>query len=174
MGVTIFFGDERISSKGIAKEQTENHNMPEELHHIVDYTRHGISRPKVWNKPKAKTYDINTLSFGAYYQPMLEHIDKKVYMESLGLDGDMKKRVEMFTLLSRNTVELPTSREVSQMSCADLNEGPLRLTNFMNTFRAKQLRDRNSKSAETVNTKRTSTLVRDQYINMISQLHNEG
>merc|ERR1711892_422438 len=150
-------------------------------------TKEFPQRALPWNKQKTKTYDINTLSFGAYYQPMLEHIDKKVYMESLGLDGDMKKRVEMFTLLSRNTVVLPTSSEVSQMSCADLNEGPLRLTNFMNTFRAKQLRERNtkivrvkcamnrnSKSAETVNTKRTSTLVRDQYINMISQLHNEG
>merc|ERR1712243_65048 len=119
-------------------EQGGGKRMEEEL----DYTRLGISRPKIWNKPKAKTYELNRVSFGAYYQPMLENIRQKVYMESLGLDLEMRNKVEMYTLLSRTSVQLPTAGEVANMSSADLNEGPLRLASFLNDFKTKQIKEK--------------------------------
>merc|ERR1711915_458285 len=164
--------------------------MPDNLSkvpHFVDYSRHGVARPRLWNKPKAKTYELNEMGFSAYYQPMLEHIERKTVMETLGMDFDLRKKVEMHTLLSRSRVQLPSSNEVSQMSAADVFQAPLRLESFLGGFKRKQLKERNSKivqvkcamnrnskSADTVSDKRTSTLVRDQYINMISQLYNEG
>merc|ERR1711915_1075897 len=68
-----------------------------------------------------------------------------------------------------------------------LKNGPLRLNNFLVTYRAKQMKQRNSKtvhvkheiahhskSTETIEDKRSSTMIRDQYINMLALMYQEG
>merc|ERR1712189_154139 len=81
--------------------------------------------------------------------------------------------------------EFPHPHECSKTSVED--HGPLRLNNFLVTYRAKQMKQRNSKtvhvkheiahhskSTETIEDKRSSTMIRDQYINMLALMYQEG
>merc|ERR1711864_52925 len=115
--------------------------------------------PKMWTKPRTKVYDINRVSGEFYYQPMLEYIDKK---EMVGVDLEFRKKVELGTVLSR-------------------------LTDFISVYKAKQIKGRNQKtvhtkfemargstSSDTLPDKRSSTIIRDQYINSLVLLYRDG
>merc|ERR1711864_24235 len=140
--------------------------------------------PKMWTKPRTKVYDINRVSGEFYYQPMLEYIDKK---EMVGVDLEFRKKVELCTVLSRDQVKMPTAEEMGSVNVNDLNQGPLRLTDFISVYKAKQIKGRNQKtvhtkfemargstSSDTLPDKRSSTIIRDQYINSLVLLYRDG
>eukprot|EP00092_Neocalanus_flemingeri_P031518 GFUD01034229.1.p1 GENE.GFUD01034229.1~~GFUD01034229.1.p1 ORF type:complete len:160 (+),score=35.02 GFUD01034229.1:84-563(+) len=146
---------------------------------VIDYASHGLAKPNSWNRPACRVYDSNRRAGSFYYEPMLEYIDRK----SIIGEDVASKAVRMHTVLNRKQVVFPQAHEVSE----DCSSSALRLGNFLTTYRAKQMKQRNtktvhvkneivrqSKSAETLVDKRTSTMIRDQYINMLSLMYKEG
>jgi len=150
---------------------------------VVDYNAHGLANPKAWNRPPCKVYNVNRSAGSFYYEPMLEYIDRKNYM---GADV-ASKAVQMHNVKTRKRIEFPDAHQApSHDQCTGI-EGPLRLDNFLINFKAKQMKQRNTKtvhvknelvrhstSAVTLVDKRTSTMIRDQYISMLSLMHDEG
>eukprot|EP00091_Calanus_sinicus_P008234 TRINITY_DN2001_c0_g1_i2.p1 TRINITY_DN2001_c0_g1~~TRINITY_DN2001_c0_g1_i2.p1 ORF type:complete len:164 (+),score=46.21 TRINITY_DN2001_c0_g1_i2:157-648(+) len=150
---------------------------------VVDYTAHGLANPKAWNRPASRIYNVNRSAGSFYYEPMLEYIDRKSFM---GADT-ASKAVQMHTVQNRKRVEFPNAHEMPSSALTVDSFGPLRLDNFLTTYRAKQMKQRNtktvrvkneivrqSKSSVTLDDKRTSTMIRDQYINMLSLMYQGG
>jgi len=151
---------------------------------VVDYTSHGLANPKGWNRPPCKVYEANTGAGRFHYEPMLEYIDQKSHM---GLGNTSNAAVRSHTVLNRKQIEFPNPHEMTHQNLAGMSYGPLRLGNFLTTYKAAQMKQRNtktvhvknetvrqSKSAETLVDKRTSTMIRDQYINQLSLMYKEG
>merc|ERR1711970_364048 len=145
-----------------------------------------VSMPKIWSRPRSKVYDVNRVSGEFYYQPMLDYIDNKDIMGS-DVDIEFRKKVEMTTLLSRDRVKLPTAQEMANVNVNDIQIGPLRLGDFISVYKAKQIKGRNqktvhtkyemsrgSKSSDTLPDKRSSTIIRDQYINGLVLMYRDG
>ena len=73
---------------------------------------------------------------------MLEYIDRKGFM-----GADVASRaVQMHNIQTRKRIEFPHPHECSKTSVED--HGPLRLNNFLVTYRAKQMKQRNSKTGK--------------------------
>jgi len=149
---------------------------------VVDYASHGLANPKGWSRPACKVYESNTRAGRFYYEPMMEYIDQKSFM---GVQN-ASNAVRMHTVLNRKQIEFPNAHEMSHQNMVD-SSGPLRLGNFLTTYRAAQMKQRNtktvhaknelvrqSKSTETLVDKRTSTMIRDQYINSLSLMYTGG
>jgi len=150
---------------------------------VIDYASHGLADPKGWSRPACKVYNVNRAAGSFYYEPMLEYIDRKGY---IGADV-ASKAVQMHAVQNRKRIEFPNAHEAPRHDqCTDTN-GPLRLSNFLVNARAKQMKQRNtktvhvrneivrqSKSTATLVDKRTSTMIRDQYINQLSLMYTEG
>merc|ERR1712083_110351 len=148
---------------------------------VIDYAALGVPNPRTWNRPPCHIYSFNTSAGSSYYEPMLEYIDRKGFM-----GADVASRaVQMHNIQTRKRIEFPHPHECSKTSVED--HGPLRLNNFLVTYRAKQMKQRNSQtvhvkheivrhsgSSATLADKRTSTMIRDQYINMLSLMYQEG
>jgi len=148
---------------------------------VIDYAALGVPNPRTWNRPPCHIYSFNTSAGSSYYEPMLEYIDRKGFM-----GADVASRaVQMHNIQTRKRIEFPHPHECSKTSVED--HGPLRLNNFLVTYRAKQMKQRNSKtvhvkheiahhskSTETIEDKRSSTMIRDQYINMLALMYQEG
>ena len=77
----------------------------------------------------------------AVIQPMLEYIDRKGYMGA----ESASKAVQMHTVLNRQQIVFPNAHEQKQ-TMEDTTSGPLRLGNFLTTYRAKQMKQRNTKT----------------------------
>ena len=73
---------------------------------------------------------------------MLEYIDQKGFM---GADT-ASKAVQMHTVQNRKRVEFPNAHEMPSSALAVDSFGPLRLDNFLTTYRAKQMKQRNTKT----------------------------
>jgi len=149
----------------------------------VDCRKHGIPNPKAWDRPHCRVYNANSSAGSFYYQPMLEYIDRKSYMG----DNLASMATKKLIVMNRIPVELPNAHEVTQCGTDVVSFGPLRLGSFLNTYTAKQIGQRNqktvhvknelvrqSKSTDTLVDKRTSTIIRDQYINQLSSMYTEG
>jgi len=138
-------------------------------------SRHEINCPKPWTKPRMKVYDLNRMSGEYYYKPMLEYIDKREFM---GFKAGQS------ALMSSEPVKLPDPMERSQANVQDLHTGPPRMLDFLSKYRAKQMKEENkqtvhtkneiarhSKGVPSIQDKRTSTLIRNQYINEVSAIY---
>jgi len=149
---------------------------------VVDYRAHGLADPKAWNRPACKVYSHNRSAGSFYYEPMIEYIDRKNF---IGADV-ASKAVQMHNVQTRKRIEFPEAHEMPSQS-KEFLQGPLRLSNFLVTYRAKQMKQRNTQtvhvkneivrhsgSSATLADKRTSTMIRDQYINMLSLMYQEG
>eukprot|EP00088_Acartia_fossae_P045614 TRINITY_DN4912_c0_g2_i1.p1 TRINITY_DN4912_c0_g2~~TRINITY_DN4912_c0_g2_i1.p1 ORF type:complete len:154 (-),score=28.19 TRINITY_DN4912_c0_g2_i1:70-531(-) len=140
-----------------------------------------IEYPKLWTKPRCKIYDMNRLYGEYYYQPMLEYIDNQ------DLTGGLLTKsqpVKLVTLLAREPIKLPHGHEMTSGNIIDLPVGAPRLEPFLAKYRAQQIKEANMKTAHVrsemirasrnVNTlpdKKTSTLIRNQYLREISHMH---
>merc|ERR1711890_149373 len=93
--------------------------------------KHGIKRPKVWNRPVAKVFELNRTSGKLLYQPMLNYIDRKEL--SISYSGfENKPHVRLATVLDRIPVEMPSADEMYQLlQQPEEYCGPLRLENFL-------------------------------------------
>jgi len=142
-------------------------------------SRHEIACPKPWTKPRIKVYDMNRLCGEYYYKPMLDYIENK---DCTSVEKHLP--VHLATLLSREPVNLPSGMELSQGKIEDLHQGPPRMEDFLTKYIARQIKERNSqtvhaknllmrqsKSLDTIRDKRTSTLIRNQYINEVSCMY---
>jgi len=154
---------------------------------IVNYDRHGVCRPNCWRKPITRVYDVNHKTTNIIYQPMMRYIDNKELSHSYtGFEN--KPNVTTIQVLNRPRVLLPSADELFQLSQEPSEEsGALRLGNFMVKARAIQAKQRNKQSvhvrnqrarnckeAETLRWPRSSTSVRDKYIEQLSTMYATG
>jgi len=151
---------------------------------VFDYNALGIAKPRAWHQPPCRIYESNSSAGSFYYEPMLKYIDRKSFM---GADV-ASKAVQVEHIRNRQRIEFPHPHEMTNNKVTGgADNGPLRLGDFLVTFRAKQMKQRNnktvrvknemvrhSKSAETIDDKRTSTVIRDKYINMLSLMYHGG
>jgi len=145
---------------------------------------HYVDVPKLWTKPRSKIYDMNRMYGEYFYQPMLE------YVKEQELTGDLyksSKAATMANILSRKEVSLPNGHELSASDVYNIPIAPARLGPFLSTYRAKQIKElnsnivhvkcemmRDSKATRTLPDRRTSTLIRNQYIRDIADMHSAG
>jgi len=140
-----------------------------------------VVKPRVWTRPPCKVYTANSEAGSFYYEPMLDYIDRKTLFGADHNLAAMKHNVK-----TRPEVKMPNACDLAMRSSATTT-GPLRLENFLNTYRAKQLKQRNTKtvhvknemvrqsrSCETITDKRSCTMVRDRYIDQLSLMYKEG
>jgi len=161
---------------------------------VVNYDRHGFSRPRLWHRPIAKVYDVNQITGNVLYRPMINYINKKEAFKTFtGFENSANVRGA--TTLERPTVEMPSADEMYQLcQNPDVDSGPLRLNNFLVNARAQQIRERNKKtvhckhlrnlaaiernaakqSSDTLGHPRTSASVRDKYVEELSTYYATG
>lgn len=72
---------------------------------------------------------------------MIEYIDRKSFM---GADV-ASKAVQMHNVETRRRIEFPEAHEMPAQS-KEFLQGPLRLSNFLVTYRAKQMKQRNTQT----------------------------
>ena len=72
---------------------------------------------------------------------MIEYIDRKSFM---GADV-ASKAVQMHNVQTRKRIEFPEAHEMPSQS-KEFLQGPLRLSNFLVTYRAKQMKQRNTQT----------------------------
>merc|ERR1712198_481436 len=119
---------------------------------VIDYAALGVPNPRTWNRPPCHIYSFNTSAGSSYYEPMLEYIDRKGFM-----GADVASRaVQMHNIQTRKRIEFPHPHECSK------------------TVHVKHEIAHHSKSTETIEDKRSSTMIRDQYINMLALMYQEG
>merc|ERR1719331_1594519 len=158
---------------------------------VVNYDRHGFSRPNLWHRPIAKVYDVNKITGNVLYRPMINYINKKEAFKTFtGFENSAAVREA--TTLERPIVEMPSADEMYQLcQDPDVESGPLRLGNFLVNARAQQTRERNKRavhckhlrslaslglkqSSDTLGHPRTSASVRDKYVEELSTYYATG
>ena len=73
---------------------------------------------------------------------MLEYIDRKGFM-----GADVASRaVQMYNVQNRKRIEFPDPHEMPSHEQSNESQGPLRLNNFLINYRAKQMKQRNTKT----------------------------
>merc|ERR1712083_1224039 len=81
---------------------------------VVNYDRHGFSRPELWHRPLAKVYDVNKITGDVLYRPMINYINKKEAFKTFtGFENSPNVRAA--TTLERPTVEMPSADEMYQL-----------------------------------------------------------
>jgi len=154
---------------------------------IVNYDKHGIKRPKIWNRPVAKVYDCTQKTTNIMYQPMMRYIDRKDVTKSYS-GFENTPHVRSAAALERTLVDLPSADELYSISKEpEEYYGPLRLNQFLVSAKAAQSKQRtkqtvhvmnqwyrNSKDADSLRWPRTSTSVRDKYILELSTMYATG
>jgi len=115
---------------------------------VVNYDRHGFSRPNLWHRPIAKVYDVNKITGNVLYRPMINYINKKEAFKTFtGFENSAAVREA--TTLERPIVEMPSADEMYQLcQHPDTDSSPLRLGNFLVNARAQQARERNKRSGK--------------------------
>jgi hypothetical protein len=154
---------------------------------VVNYAKHGINKPKIWNRPISKVYDLNQKTTNCFYQPMLRYIDEKELAVSYtGFENT--PHVREATTLRRNLVEMPSSDQMYEISQRpEEYAGPLRLGNFLVSARATQTKQRNkqtvhvmnqwyrgAKTSESLRWPRGAPRIRDNYIRELSTMYDLG
>merc|ERR1711874_419360 len=143
----------------------------------IRFSELGVPDPKGWSRSHSKVYDYNTNAGSFYYQPMLEYIERKGI---LGQDGSLA--VQKSAAATRTGVELANCVDFARRTRDDVPSAALRLGNFLDVYRARQIKQRNlrtvhvknelvrgSKNPETIKDRRTSgmgkltTVSEDQY-----------
>jgi len=158
---------------------------------IVNYDRHGFSRPDLWHRPIAKVYDVNQITGNVLYRPMINYINKKEAFKTF-TGYENSPAVRSAIALERPPVEMPSADEMYQLcQNPDVDSGPLRLSNFLVNARAQQARERNKRTvhckhlrsmaalglkqtSDTLGHPRTSASVRDKYVDELSTYYAIG
>merc|ERR1712106_65909 len=146
------------------------------LPHMMVYL-HDVHQPRPWVKPISKVYDVNRISGEFYYKPMVEYIDRK---EDAGLEFNPSD------LQEREKVHLPSAMGASKADISCLSSGCPRFVSFLAQYGAKQMKEKNklkahvkhefarkSKKSDTITDKRSSVMIRDQYISSVDSMHKE-
>merc|ERR1711988_856554 len=149
---------------------------------FVRFSDLGVPDPAGWRRSHSKVYDYNTNAGSFYYQPMLEYIERKGIM---GLDQSLA--IQKSAAASRTTVELANCVDFARRTRDDVPSVALRLGNFLDVYRARQIKQRNirtvhvknelvrgSKNPETIKDRRTSGMVRDRYLDQLGIMHQSG
>eukprot|EP00091_Calanus_sinicus_P020534 TRINITY_DN5655_c0_g1_i1.p1 TRINITY_DN5655_c0_g1~~TRINITY_DN5655_c0_g1_i1.p1 ORF type:complete len:176 (-),score=67.15 TRINITY_DN5655_c0_g1_i1:93-620(-) len=136
-----------------------------------------VNQPRLWIKPVSKVYDVNRISGEFYYKPMVEYIDNK---EDSGLE------FHPTDVLERKSVYLPSALEASKADISCLSSGCPKFVPFLAQYGARQMKEKNkltahvkyefarkSKKSETIAQKRTSVMIRDQYIASVDTMYKE-
>merc|ERR1711918_70990 len=102
-----------------------------------------------------------------------------------GLDQSMA--IQKSAAASRTSVELAACVDFARRTRDDVPSVALRLDNFLEVYRARQIRQRNtrtvhvknelvrgSRNPETLKDRRTSGMIRDRYLDQVSFLHQSG
>ncbi|XP_023327506.1 uncharacterized protein LOC111700725 [Eurytemora carolleeae] len=142
-------------------------------------SRHNINPRKPWTKPRIKVYDINRLCGEYYYQPMIEYINNK---DNTGRTETIA--MKYITVQTREPVRMPSSQDLMNCNVEDLGFKVPRIGDFLSRYGAKKIKEMNSqtvhtknemlrqsKNSETIPDKRTSTLIRNQYIREVSSMY---
>eukprot|EP00092_Neocalanus_flemingeri_P027076 GFUD01029362.1.p1 GENE.GFUD01029362.1~~GFUD01029362.1.p1 ORF type:complete len:184 (-),score=55.93 GFUD01029362.1:268-819(-) len=136
---------------------------------------HEVHQPRLWTKPISKVYDANRISGEFYYKPMVDYIDWKQKYEEY----------QPTNPLERKKVDLPSALEASKADISCLSSGRPNFLSFLAQYGAKQIKDTNmqtarvkhefarkSKKSETIpRQKRTSVMIRDQYISSVDTMY---
>ena len=90
---------------------------------------------------------------------MIEYIDRKSFM---GADV-ASKAVQMHNVQTRRRIEFPEAHEMPSQS-KEFLQGPLRLSNFLVTYRAKQMKQRNTQTGRRKKMNMIDTILKFQFM----------
>merc|ERR1712115_316714 len=124
-----------------------------------------VRTPFVWNKPKSKVYDYNQEFGGNYYQPMIDYVDTK---ERQGIFFERPVEKVNLSMPEEVATRIHDKPELSGVTALDkaLVRGFSNMTKEMNGAKVHTINlvIRGSKENTSLHTKRTSTMIRDQYV----------
>ena len=125
----------------------------------IRFSELGLPDPRGWRGSHSKVYDYNTNAGSFYYQvsdrlvggnyiliiqPMLEYIERK------GLMGeDSSLAIQKSAAASRTSVELANCVDFARRTRDDVPSAALRLGNFLDVYRARQIKQRNVRTGTT-------------------------
>lgn len=149
---------------------------------VVRYTDLGVPDPKGWSRSHSRVYSYNQEAGSFYYQPMLEYIERKTFTGE-----DISLAMRKHAAANRQQIKLPDALDFSRRTQDDIPSAVLNIGKFLNNYTAKQMQQRNlvtirvkndlqrgCKSSQTISGKRTSTMIRDNYLNQLAYYHKIG
>jgi len=124
-----------------------------------------VRTPFVWSRPKSKVYNYNQEFGGNYYQPMIDYVDTK---ERQGIFFERPVEKVVLPMPEETATRIHEKPELSGVTALDkaIVKGFSNMTKEMNAKKIKtiNLLIRGSKENTSLQSKRTSTMIRDQYI----------